>query len=199
MQHDQNPFPLEAVFLDRDGVINAERSDYVKCWQEFRFLPGSLEALRKLASFRVPVFVVTNQSVIGRQIISACDVESIHRHMTEKIARVGLQLREIFICPHHPEQGCTCRKPAPGMLLRAAANYGLNLPHSYFIGDSITDYQAAKRCNCQPILVRSGLQGAKIDSLLESNLSAPIYDDLAGAVNHLKRLFRDISPEEGTV
>lgn len=188
---------MQGIFLDRDGVINKERADYVKSWDEFRFLPGTFTALRVLAQLNLPIFIITNQSAIGRQIISKTDVDSIHQQMLDAIAVTGLQICEIFICPHHPTEGCLCRKPAPGMLITAAKCYDLDLFNCVFIGDSITDYLAAQSCGCGAILLRSGRQGKQIDALLHESINGqvnmrlpavPVFDDLLGAARHLVNL-----------
>lgn len=190
---------MQGIFLDRDGVINKERADYVKSWDEFVFLPGVFSALGHLAQLNLPIFIITNQSVIGRKIVSHNDIDAIHNKMLHSVAKTGLDIREIFVCPHHPDAGCRCRKPAPGMLQDAAEKHNLNLAECVFIGDSITDYQAAQSCGCPMILLRSGRQGDRIDSLLESNqvdwsgratLTVPIFDDLPAATEYLVYLHK---------
>src|SRR5688500_5693601 len=104
-----------AVFLDRDGVINEYRSEYVRTWEELRFLPGAMEAIARLTRAGIPVVVVTNQSGIGRGVIAREVVDEIHRRMGEEIA-----IAAVMVCPHHPDDACECRKPKPGMLRQAA-------------------------------------------------------------------------------
>lgn len=185
---------IHGIFLDRDGVINKERADYVKSWDEFVFLPDVFSALSELAGLELPTFIATNQSVIGRQIVTRADVDEIHLSMLEAIGETGLGIREIFLCPHHPKDGCNCRKPASGMLTSAAEKYDLDITKCLFIGDSITDYQAARNCGCGAILLRSGRQGQKIDGLLrsdqanydaEATADVPIFDDLSAAARYL--------------
>jgi len=147
------------VFLDRDGVINEERSDYVKSWQEFRFLPGALEALSSLTEVGFRLFVITNQSAIGRGLVSAADVREIHRRMIVEIERAGGRIAQTYCCPHTPEQDCECRKPRPGLLVRAARECGLELTRCYLIGDKPTDIAAGEAVGCQCVLVPSGLEG----------------------------------------
>jgi histidinol-phosphate phosphatase family protein len=149
---------IDAIFLDRDGVLNRERKDYVKSWHEFEWLPGALDALKLLATASWPIVLITNQSAIGRHFVSEGDVEAIHAKLVEEVARVGGRIDAIFVCPHHPDEGCACRKPKPGLLLQAAQTFQLNLERCFFIGDSITDYQAAAQVNCQMILVKSPLR-----------------------------------------
>ena len=131
--------PKAAVFLDRDGVINRDRSDYVKTWEEFEFLPGVLEAFRLLAPSPHRVVVVSNQSAIGRGLVSRETVEEIHARMTEAVRRGGGRIDAVFYCPHRPDEDCLCRKPRPGLLLQAARELDIDLPASWLIGDDRRD------------------------------------------------------------
>lgn len=182
---------LECIFLDRDGVINVERADYVKDWGEFEFLPNALAALRKLAMLNVPIIVITNQSAIGRKATTLQKVTQIHEKMVTAIRTAGGRIDDIMLCPHHPEEQCECRKPKPGMLFRAARVHGFNLSNTLFIGDSITDAQAAFAANCHSLLVRTGRQGSRIELLVKQDLqSVPgstveIVDTLEQAVSRL--------------
>jgi len=148
--------PRPAIFLDRDGVINYNRSGYVKSWEEFAFLPGALEAIAQLAGSPFHVIVVTNQSAIGRGIISRKAVEVIHERMVREVAKAGGRIDAIVFCPHEPQRGCACRKPAPGMFQEAAARLAIDLPESVFIGDAQSDVLAARAAGCRPVLVMSG-------------------------------------------
>jgi len=116
-----------AVFLDRDGVINHNRSDYVKSWKEFVFLPGALEAIARLAASAYAIVVVTNQSAIGRGIIPVEAVDDIHRRMVRRVQSAGGRIDAVSLCPHRPDEGCLCRKPAPGMLWEAAGQLSIDL------------------------------------------------------------------------
>ena len=148
---------LSAVFVDRDGVINRHCPKSVKSWEEFEFLPGALEALRALSTLHWPILIVTNQAAIGRGFVDAARVEEIHMHMIARIQRAGGEIRDVMVCPHRPEDGCDCRKPQPGLLRQAAVKYGLDLAHSYVIGDETKDIAAATAAECIPIRVLSGL------------------------------------------
>jgi D-glycero-D-manno-heptose 1,7-bisphosphate phosphatase len=145
-----------AIFLDRDGVINYNRADYVKTWHEFEFLPGALGALRQLAGLGWPVIVVSNQSAIGRGLISQATVADINRRMIEVVQAAGGRIDEALFCPHHPAEACACRKPQPGLLKRAAERWQIALPASFLIGDAPSDMLAAQAAGCQPILVETG-------------------------------------------
>lgn len=173
---------LQALFLDRDGVINRERRDYVKNWREFQFLPNVLGALQQANALHVPILVITNQSAIGRGIVKQSEVEAIHQQMQQEVAAAGGRIDEVFVCPHRPDENCACRKPQPGLLLRALAKYNVQAHHTLFIGDSFTDYQAAQAAGCGAILVRSGIQGPELATRLAGRPAVVLADDLAAAI-----------------
>lgn len=173
-----------AIFLDRDGVINRDRPDYVKSWSEFEFLPGVLDALRKLRQPGWPVVVVSNQSCIGRGIVSKQVVDEINARMVEAVRMAGGSIDRILICPHHPDEGCTCRKPRPGLLLEAAESMRLDLRHSYVVGDDLRDLEAAHVVGSQPILVRTG-KGDQLMPAISEQLATAYHlaDNLGNAVD----------------
>ncbi len=171
------------IFLDRDGVINHNRSDYVKSWAEFEFLPGALEALQLLAQLGHPIIVVSNQSAIGRGIIPHSTVDEIHERMVDSIREAGGRIDAILYCPHHPEKGCACRKPRPGLLLDAKRRFDLDLQRSFLVGDAESDILAAQAVGCQPILVRTGRGVEQLRLLKQHGVDGfHVVDDLADAV-----------------
>jgi D-glycero-D-manno-heptose 1,7-bisphosphate phosphatase len=145
------------VFLDRDGVINRNRTDYVKQWSEFRFLPGALRAIADLTAAGYQLFVVTNQACIGKGLLSHADLDELHQRMLHEIEWAGGHIAGTFYCPHRSDEGCHCRKPAPGLLLRARDEYGVDLRQAIMVGDSMTDINAAAAVGVPAILVLSGL------------------------------------------
>jgi len=147
---------VKAIFLDRDGVICENRDDYVKSWEEFVWVPGAKEALSRLNSNGYITVVITNQSVVGRGIISREIVEEIHQRMVKEVTQTGGKIEKIYYCPHKPEDGCSCRKPEPGFLLEAAEDFELDLRSSYFIGDMITDIEMGHKVGCRTIMVKTG-------------------------------------------
>jgi len=147
---------LRAVFLDRDGVINCDRIDYVKYPEEFRFLPGVLEALRHLKEMGLPVFIISNQAGVGKGIMSLEQLEAVTRFMLDAIEAAGGSIRHVYYCVHHPDDGCTCRKPKPGLLIQAREDFGISLEQSVFIGDAWRDLETARRVGCRRVLVLSG-------------------------------------------
>ena len=137
-----------AVFLDRDGVICWNRYDHVKSWDEFEFLPGALAALARLAESDLGIVVVTNQAVINRGMATLSAIEDIHARMVAEIEQAGGRVDKVMFCPHRPDQGCECRKPKPGMLLKAAEQLGLDLGGSYMVGDACSDVMAGRAAGC---------------------------------------------------
>jgi D-glycero-D-manno-heptose 1,7-bisphosphate phosphatase len=175
---------MHAILLDRDGVINDERADYVKHWQEFQFLPGVLSALRQLATLAIPILVITNQSAIGRGIVAEAMVNTIHHQLRDAVVNAGGRIDAFFVCPHHPMVGCQCRKPQPGLLFQAARQFDFALKDAVFIGDAITDFAAARAAGCQSILVKSGRQGARLEQFFLGDIAPPpIVADLPTAVD----------------
>jgi len=174
--------------LDRDGVINENRSDYVKSWDEFVFLPNIFRPLRLLAQNAHLVVIVTNQSAIGRGLVQQETVESIHQQMRNEIHRRGGRVDAVYYCPHHPDEGCACRKPRPGLLLQAARDLQIDLSHSYFVGDAVTDVEAALAAGCSPVFVLTG-RGQEERPLLEQRgyHHVPVVRDFAEAVGLILR------------
>lgn len=148
---------MSTIFLDRDGVINENRSDYVKSWSEFRFLSGSREAIAKLTQVGHRIVVCTNQAGIARGTISVEAVEDIHQRMIESICEFGGKIEKVYYCPHDRNGGCFCRKPRPGMLLQARDELDIDMRDAVFIGDSITDIRAGLAAGIHAVLVLSGL------------------------------------------
>ena len=176
--------PRRAVFLDRDGVINANRPDHVKTWDEFEFLPGALPALARLKGLGWPVVVISNQAAIGRGQVSQGVVEDIHARMVARIQEAGGRVDRVFYCPHRPEERCGCRKPQPGLLLQAAQEMDLDLHGSFLIGDAESDIQAALAVGCRPVLVKTGRGLAHLGAIQSSYAGQfHLAENLAAAVD----------------
>ena len=172
-----------AIFLDRDGVINVNRVDNVRTWEQFVFERDALRALARLAPTDFRLIVLTNQSGIGRGHMSEATVQEIHRRMIFEIEHVGGRIDRVYYCPHVPEDECTCRKPSPEMLLRGRDEFALDLAHSYFIGDWVDDIRAARNANAFPILVRTGRGESAITEMRAQGIALPeIFENLAAAV-----------------
>lgn len=147
---------MKAVFLDRDGVINENRSDHVKNWSEFNFLPGAPEALARLARAGMKAFVVTNQAIVNRGMVSKDAVDRINQRMVQEIELRGGRIEAVAYCPHRPEERCGCRKPEPGLLLDLARRHEVDLTESVIIGDALNDVEAGLAAGCAAILVLTG-------------------------------------------
>jgi D-glycero-D-manno-heptose 1,7-bisphosphate phosphatase len=180
---------ISAVMLDRDGVINRELGRGVLSWDEFEFLPGVLDALRRLAEWRVPIVVLSNQAAIGRGWVSADVVDGIHQKMVHAIEEHGGRIDDIVLCPHAPEADCLCRKPLPGLLLQAAEKHRFDVQRAIMVGDSHRDVQAAQAAGATPIMVCSG---HPIPPELERRLlreHVTIVADLAAVADPMMRGF----------
>ena len=147
----------KVVFLDRDGTINRDSSDYIKSREEFEFLPGSLEAIKNLTLKGFVNIVITNQSAVLRNLISLNELEFIHNMMTQTVAQNGGAIKDVFYCPHMPDDDCDCRKPEPGLIHQARKKYGIDLTAAVMVGDSAKDIECARRAGCdRAVLVKSG-------------------------------------------
>lgn len=144
------------LLLDRDGVINQDSDDYIKSVEEWVPIPGSIEAIARFTRNDWQVVVVTNQSGIGRGYYDLATLDAMHRRLGELLAEQGSALAGIEYCPHLPDAGCDCRKPATGMLRAAAERTGLALHNAVMIGDSFKDLQAARGAGATPVLVTTG-------------------------------------------
>jgi len=177
--------PVEKfVFLDRDGVINEDSSEYVKSWDEFHFIPGSLEALQLLNKKGYCVIVITNQSAVGRGMITMKTLMNIHILMRKEIQKAGGKILDVFFCPHRPDENCPCRKPEPGLIFQAREEYGINIPKAVMVGDNAKDIMVGKRAGVgRTVLVMTGC-GAKAQNELMNKGTPPDYvaEDLLDAV-----------------
>jgi D-glycero-D-manno-heptose 1,7-bisphosphate phosphatase len=183
-----DPLLQPAVFVDRDGVINVNRDDYVRRWEEFEFIPGVLEALAALAQLGLPIFVVTNQSCIGRGLVLPQVIESIHQRMIQVIEEHGGRVDGVVLCPHVPDDNCNCRKPKPGLLIELAQQHGLDLQRSFLIGDALSDAQTALAAGVHPILLEenSYRKGYAREAILALPSQVAIVPDLAAATGQIR-------------
>lgn len=174
----------KVVFLDRDGVINRDSPDYIKSWSEFEFLPGSLEAIKLLTLNGFTTIVITNQSVINRKMVSGNVLDDIHTRMKQAVTSNGGQIKDIFFCPHVPEDRCQCRKPSPGLIFRAKQKYRIDIATSVMVGDSAKDIECARNAGCgYAVLVKTG-NGSEAEKILKEKGIFPdfIARDLLEAV-----------------
>jgi D-glycero-D-manno-heptose 1,7-bisphosphate phosphatase len=172
------------VFLDRDGVINFDSSNYIKSWSEFKFIPRSIEAIKELTLKGFNVIVITNQSVINRKMVSGKGLEHIHASMKNEVKSGAGLIKDIFFCPHIPEDDCDCRKPRPGLIFNAQKAYSIDLKDAVMVGDSAKDIECARNAGCgKAVLVKTG-NGARAEKTLAEKKIFPdhIAQDLYEAV-----------------
>lgn len=158
----------KAIFLDRDGVINKRRSDYVKTWKEFEFLDGAADAIRMFGRHNYMVIVITNQSAVNRKLMSLEALHNIHEKMVAELNKLGATIDAIYYCPHTPEEGCECRKPKSAMLECAMRDFDLHPRDCILIGDSETDVAAGKNVGTQTYLLKDGTSLLDIAKLILS-------------------------------
>jgi len=165
----------KVVFLDRDGVINRDSRHYVKSWEEFEFLPGSLSAIRRLHTHGHPVVIITNQSAVNRRITPITVLDDIHSKLKQSVRFHGGEITDIFFCPHRPDENCTCRKPKPGLIFQALEKYRIDRTAATMVGDSPKDIECAENAGCRyRVLVKSGIRD-DADRVLAAR---KIYPDL---------------------
>ncbi len=175
---------MKLVILDRDGVINHDSPSYIKSPEEWKPIPGSLEAIALLSQAGYRVLVATNQSGVGRGLFEMSTLNAIHDKMHRALGLAGGRIDGIFYCPHSYDAGCSCRKPKSGMLEEIAHRFGVDLNGVPVIGDSLRDLQAAVAVGAQPILVLTG-KGKKTRKDGDLPEGTVVYDDLAAAVSSL--------------
>lgn len=172
---DQKKTSKKVVFLDRDGVINRDSSNYIKSWSEFIFIPGSLEAIKQLTLNGFTIIIITNQSVINRNMVSKKDLEHIHTMMKSDIRSHGGEIKEIFFCPHIPEDQCDCRKPEPGLIYQAAQKHQVDIKAAVMVGDSAKDVECARNAGCKhTVLVQTG-SGTAAEKILKAKKIFPDF------------------------
>ena len=175
---------MKLIVLDRDGVINVDSDQFIKSPDEWKPIPGSLEAIARLNESGWRVVVASNQSGVGRGLFDMDTLNAINEKMTKAIGQVGGRLDAIFFCPHSADSTCDCRKPRPGMFLQIAERFNVDMRGVPVVGDSLRDLQAGVAVGCQPYLVLTG-KGAKTQAdpaLPEGTL---VFPDLAAVAAQL--------------
>ena len=183
------------VFLDRDGVINQDSVEYIKSVDEWKPIPGSLEAIADLSRAGFRIVVITNQSGLARGLYSVETLEAIHAHFREALAELGGEVAGIFYCPHHPDDACRCRKPLPGLLEQAEAALSITSRGAFLVGDKESDLQAGARMGCQLIRVETGY-GKSWTSQDATIARALRVSDLAAAVRWMLDDGGDANPSQ---
>ena len=173
-----------AIFLDRDGVLIENKSDYVRDWTQVNIFPEAIHALSHAALNTYKIVIVTNQSAVGRGLMSLEVANAINKQLVQLIHLRGGQMDAVYLCPHKPEDECPCRKPKPGLLLQAASELALDLKRSWMIGDAWSDVQAGQAAGVrQAILLRTGRGNDQLlqprPAIITNHL---IFDNLSQAI-----------------
>lgn len=174
-----------AIFLDRDGVLIENRLDYVRDWSQVKIFPEAIHTLSYPAMKNYKIVIVTNQSVVGRGLISLETANQINSQLVKLIHNRGGQVDGVYMCPHKPDDGCSCRKPKPGLLLQAAKEFSLDLQRSWMIGDAWSDVQAGETAGMhQSILLRTGRGAQQLLQVPPINITRYlIFDNLPQAID----------------
>lgn len=170
MKKSKNP----VVFLDRDGVINQKRNDYVKKISEFVFLPNSINAINELNKIGFLVIIVTNQSAINRGIISKEKLDEIHEYMLNVLEEKSCKIARVYYCPHLPKENCGCRKPKTGMFEKAIKEFNIDISKSFLIGDDNTDIQAADLLGLKSYKIKTNGNLLEIVKVIKDSLSEQV-------------------------
>lgn len=187
-----------AVFLDRDGTLNNE-VDFVRTPEELHLIPGAADAVRRLHEAGLITCLMSNQSGIARGFLTEEMLQLIHAKLTAELAAEGARLDALYYCPHYPEGSvepynvtCSCRKPAPGMILRGAAEFGLDLSASFVVGDSAVDVLAGRAAGATSLLVLTGYgRRALQDERLAGVRIDHVVDDLPAAATRILEILEE--------
>ena len=147
---------MKLVLLDRDGVINEDSTEYIKSASEWKAIPGSLEAIARLCQNGYRIIVISNQAGLARKKLDIIDLNDIHRKMLDHLAQFGGTIDAFFFCPHDPKEHCDCRKPKAGLLKEISERLHIPMDDVPFVGDKMSDIQAAIEVGARPILVKTG-------------------------------------------
>lgn len=170
--------PIRHVILDRDGVLNVERDDHrhLGDWSQWQWIAGAREGLAMLSRAGTYISIATNQSGIGRGTVTRAAVDALHARMLDEAAQAGGVIGHVWTCPHAPDDGCTCRKPLPGLLLQAVRASGIPPEATVALGDDLRDLQAAQAAGIAAVLLRTG-KGRATETLVAPG-SVEVFDDL---------------------
>lgn len=192
---------FRAVFLDRDGVLIENRSDYVRDWSHVTILPGVMDALSGFHKVGFKIVIVTNQSAVGRGLMSLGTAQEINERLIHTIKESGGWVDAFYMCPHTPQDQCNCRKPLPGMLLQAAEEWSLDLRSSWMVGDAWSDLLAGQAAGLEgTILVKTGRGSSQLLEIQPAEIQPYlIADDLISAYSSIndilvKRQLTDPNP-----
>ena len=173
----------QVLFLDRDGVINREAEGYITEWSQFEFLPGALEAIRRVTEEGYKIIIISNQSAINRGLATKEEIDQIMTNMVTEIEASGGKIWDIYYCPHRPEDKCDCRKPEPGLFFQAEEKHRVKITNTWFVGDKLTDVAVAIRVGARPILIRGGKPVPGV--LVTEEDAVTVVDNLSEAVDYI--------------
>jgi len=171
---------MKCVILDRDGVINFDSDQFIKSPDEWRPIPGSLEAIARLNQAGFRVVVASNQSGVGRGLFDMATLNTIHAKMHKLTAQAGGRIDAVFFCPHAADSKCACRKPRPGLFQEIGSRLHMDLKTVFAVGDALRDVEAALAVGAKPILVRTG-KGMKTLAAGQLPQDIPVFDNLLQA------------------
>ena len=178
---------MKLIILDRDGVINEDSDNYIKSAEEWLPISESIEAIARLTKAGFTIAVATNQAGIARGLFDLDALSAMHTKLLLLIEQAGGHIATIAYCPHHPDEKCECRKPAPGLVYQIEQYLQVSAKNAWFVGDSLKDLQVAKLCGCQPALVLTG-KGEQTFLSLEMHedlQSTPVFVNLAAFADHV--------------
>ena len=175
---------MRLLILDRDGVINQDSAEFIKSPQEWIPIPGSLQAIAQANQLGFRVVVVSNQSGLTRGLFDIGQLNKIHSTMLNQVMQYGGRIDAVFFCPHGPDDGCSCRKPLPGLLLNLAQRTEVDWGSTFVVGDRESDMLAASAVGARKILVKTG-HGVRTMASMQDLSDILVCDDLASAVDQL--------------
>lgn len=177
-----------AIFLDRDGTLNVEKGHLFR-HEDWEWIPGAIEAIIKIKRMDFLAIVITNQAGVARGYYDESAIHDLHNNVNYLLGQSGTKIDAFYYCPHHPQYGamveCSCRKPAPGLLLRAKADYDIDTKRSWFIGDKLSDIEAGFRAGVTPILVRTGYGD---EQKVPFTPGFRVESDVLSAVHYIERV-----------
>ena len=186
---DHHSHSMKLVILGRDGTLNHYREDHVKSIDELQPLPGALEAVARLNHAGWHTVMATNQPGIGRGLLDMASLNAVHMRLNQLLAEKGGRLDAVFFCPHAPEEGCSCRKPLPGLIHQIGARFGIELAGVHMVGASLKDLQTAQAAGCIPHLLRSdrlgALDEAQLQALVAQVPGTRVHDNLGAFAEFL--------------
>jgi len=178
------------IFIDRDGIINvkAKPGEYIESWAKFIFIEDTLTALKDLSEKGFKFIVISNQAGINRGMISLNNVNTIHKNLINELKSKGIEILDIFFCPHHWDEGCSCRKPKAGMFIDASTKWNIRLDKSVFIGDDIRDCEAAYNAGSASIFIGNSIE---LDTLMKNGISLPLIvsNKLTDCVDEIQNFY----------